>query len=410
MILFLSDLHVADDPRRNTLDIKALLEALEGQLAANTQDVDCNPKLILLGDIFEMLKSDVWFELDTRPWSSDRTKVLAATVEIMNRIVRSNSGFFDGLRRLQTKFALEITYVPGNHDALMGEANHSEARSILRNALTLSGAGGDKFNSHVIDLAHGVFALHGHEFDEFNSPPEGNDPFVAGDAVVVEFIAALARNSAAELGLDPALGQFDPRLAFLLDIDNVSPHTARNLALWIEHGLQSLLDNDLRKVEAAVLAAIRITLERLTKLFAQSTNVSRVRGALLTALSKYLYASPIERLQGFASWQAARGDELQAVEQRVRALATEVESGTEAMIDIFVAGHTHLPIAHPFHVRGNQLTTYLNTGTWRRVFTASPTLQNATAFRRLYESTLLCVYRKGAGRPRYEYQRIVRGY
>lgn len=71
---------------------------------------------MLLGDIFELLKSETWLDTGLRPWEPLTKDHLAAVNKIFNSICSANEDFFSGMRYIQTKYPnLQIAYIPGNH-------------------------------------------------------------------------------------------------------------------------------------------------------------------------------------------------------------------------------------------------------------------------------------------------------
>src|SRR5258706_15457271 len=66
LLIIVSVLHLADHPRRTSFDAATFIRELTAQV--NLCPKGDNAKLILLGDVFELLKTPRWHEMDLRPW------------------------------------------------------------------------------------------------------------------------------------------------------------------------------------------------------------------------------------------------------------------------------------------------------------------------------------------------------
>jgi len=69
MLLFISDLHLPDNAGSTPLNLSVLLDRLDQMLTwARDKGVE-ETTLVLLGDIFELLKSESWLRTSARPWT-----------------------------------------------------------------------------------------------------------------------------------------------------------------------------------------------------------------------------------------------------------------------------------------------------------------------------------------------------
>src|SRR5437868_7018044 len=117
MIILVSDLHLADTTKRKTINLSSLLGCLTAAVEQARDDGVQSMMIVLLGDIFEILKSTQWPRNGVRPWDSAIWQRHVDTVSaIFDAIVSCNEEFFTELNKLVEKHpALRLVYVPGNH-------------------------------------------------------------------------------------------------------------------------------------------------------------------------------------------------------------------------------------------------------------------------------------------------------
>src|SRR5580765_5622335 len=120
MLILLSDLHLADTVERSTINITRLLRRLEDIIKQAFGNSVESITLILLGDIFEILKSKKWIEHQVRPWEASTLKHIRTVDSIFQSVLESNQEFFAGIGKLKRDYPfLRIEYIPGNHDRPM---------------------------------------------------------------------------------------------------------------------------------------------------------------------------------------------------------------------------------------------------------------------------------------------------
>jgi len=207
MLIFVSDLHFRDGTAgEHNLSPRALERVLEDWAASAANAKAKEVKIVFLGDIFDLLRTEMWFDvpLGARPWGcAGSTDALEAQAEAMLDAILHhpvNRKTFALLRgRLAERFPdfpvePERIYVPGNHDRLC-----AQFPALLRKAQkALGGKPGPALHAYH-NPRYGVIARHGQENDPFNY--EGGDSLEdadylrvpIGDAIVVELVTRLPR-------------------------------------------------------------------------------------------------------------------------------------------------------------------------------------------------------------------------
>ena len=205
MLIFVSDLHFRDGTAgEHNLSPRTLESALEDWAVsagnANAKEV----KIVFLGDIFDLLRTEKWLDapLEARPWGfTDSHERLEAEAEaildaiLAHRVNRETFAILSGsLAERFPDFPVEPerVYIPGNHDRLC-----AQFPALWRKAQQALGARPGPVLHTYQDPRYGVLARHGHEHDPFNY--EGGDSFEnadylrvpIGDAVVAELVARL---------------------------------------------------------------------------------------------------------------------------------------------------------------------------------------------------------------------------
>lgn len=413
MITLVSDLHLSDTAARSTINVPRLLDHLaRGFRAARAKKVK-EFTLILLGDIFEVLKSEVWLDRGVRPWEVETPAHAEAVAEIVERIINANGPFFDGLNAMlrEHEGRLHLQYVTGNHDRPLTKkvSMGALAREKLQAALPALASGAEQFTESLFKQEHKLVAEHGHELDPAN---HYDGEFAAvGDAVVIEFVLGLPRAVRHALGAE----EDDPRLDFLYELDNVRPHSLRALVQWIDNSLASNPQLGSR-VNEELPNALRDILGRFISLKRGGVRFGSFEGIelrielLLRALEHW--TKDYKRLakflpdEGDASYPSHALSRLQYLH----------DSGGDWRY--FVCGHTHDPEVIPFDMgegTPNRVRVYFNTGTWRRVrrvAAGTPRGAQVKAFSCWEEQCVVNIYceeDQSLGFPPYEFQRLTSG-
>jgi UDP-2,3-diacylglucosamine pyrophosphatase LpxH len=238
MLAIISDLHFCDgtatdrnvDPKAFALALSDLYETASN-LATTTQ-ADTRLDLVLLGDVFDFLRTERWFEtregvavpVADRPWGSaraledgtDQTATIIHANAILDEILTEN---VDALATLRGELCappnnvqVRRIYFPGNHDrlCLLDAKLHARCRTALAavDETTLSAEG--IYAHHLEMKSYGLLARHGHEWDDWNferytgAPPShytDADYLVTpiGDAITTELAARLPHELAKNL-------------------------------------------------------------------------------------------------------------------------------------------------------------------------------------------------------------------
>jgi UDP-2,3-diacylglucosamine pyrophosphatase LpxH len=353
MLLVVSDLHLTDAEGESTFRpdvfVRTIREAVRGARSV---------RLLLLGDIFEMLKSRVWEQHEVRPWEKCTVKHQAAVCEIFGRVLSANAVFFDALLQLRDELGMSIAYVPGNHDRPLNTEMGDGCRARLRQRLRIEPGDDRLFPEFEKNEEYGVFASHGHSWDEANSY---DDELVAiGDFIVIDVLTRLPHVLAGHLDLSP----MDEELRFAHEIDDVIPQTPAEMARRLTHNVRALSSH---RAPRALKAAIGEIAEELEQ---------RMRGYRFGSTLGTWWA---KMLKGVAFDFARTIDVVKWVRRlSVRKPPGEPPYVTRAQFELVRAGqpcntviygHTHIP-EHRTIWNGGELQRYLNCGTWRRAHRA----------------------------------------
>ena len=241
MLVFISDIHLTDGTSGETINSGAFEKfVLYLEDMADTAQAK-ELEIVLLGDIFDIIRSDYWLRSGIRPWSGADEKdgkgkgLKDYTREIVRRICRNptNKASMEHLKGFKEKreargVPVRFTYIVGNHDWLINR--YPEARMKMARFLGTDDPNQYRSTPFLTEGFWGgckVFARHGDIYDPFNF--DGNrDLSSLGDAIVIDLINRFPRAVENEIGVAT-----DPRLiSQLKEIDNVRPLI--DIPLWIQ--------------------------------------------------------------------------------------------------------------------------------------------------------------------------------
>jgi UDP-2,3-diacylglucosamine pyrophosphatase LpxH len=412
VLVVLSDLHFCDgtaSPRNVKASAFQLLLQEIYDLAARSGARDLD--LVLLGDIFDLLRTERWFEdadgravpLEVRPWGAaeivDGAPHAAATLDhalaIADEIVARNREALASLRGetlVGAPARVRRIFVPGNHDRLC--LHDVRIRDRVRRALGAvdeSGLAAEGIFTHRLEMArYALLARHGHEHDPWNfarwRPPgaalrwDDADylPTPIGDPIITELIARLPRDLKRRLADSPAFAgtpELDAVYARLQRIEDVRPLI--DAFRWAFYQADRAAGALAPSQASALHAALRETVRQLAADF---------------------HALPFYRAWHARAHEGLRFDEAAKLDAALRALAVvEMETvgraadAFDAALDWYrgrdayragaaredltrfgdgaqrfvVYGHTHEPEQAALRAQPAR-DLYLNSGTWRR--------------------------------------------
>jgi UDP-2,3-diacylglucosamine pyrophosphatase LpxH len=397
MLVFISDLHFVDGSAgEHNLSTRAFEYFFDDLVAIATKpsnDVK-EIKIVLLGDIFDLLRTENWFgyPVDERPWGTNDHAIEVHALTLFDLIVEANQPTFQVIRqnradlknRCQLADEARMFYLPGNHDRLVN--SYPSLRKKVIDCLGFPAAWqnpADPFPHTYEDLAYGVFARHGHEYDKYNY--EGGATYTLndyqrvpiGDPITTELVAKLPYTLAQHLDRVPDLPPED-RLAIkrnFQEIENVRPLSS--IIEWLLYQVRQ--SRTLKEV-------IEDTVQEVITGF---DNLDFVKG-WYARHDKWLdWRDEADKIQAFlfllrhfkldrteALWDLAMQAKDYFLKDDLLAAAPQEYFHLDPRLRYVVYGHTHDPLVSAVRsTPGNPYPleqVYLNTGTWRgRFFKAS---------------------------------------
>jgi len=359
-----SDLHLTDTATRSTFDAVSFGRTLETVIRTAASEGARETRLILLGDLFEILKSTRWLENDVRPWEPVTERHVKTVREIVDRILAANTDFFAVLKAIRgAGDNVSVTYVIGNHDWPLNTSMGNSSRARIREQLGLKGDD-DLFPESDDDRDYSLLAQHGHQWDKANR--YRGKSIAIGDAIVIDVLARLPIVLGTHLGIPPD----DPRLRFVHEIDNVIPQTPYRMAKWLADGLEALDAGAGEKLNAA-LGEIA---EDLTHRVAPYETESPI-GTWWVSTLKYI-ADQMGMMRSALKMPEGKS----APPALVKKVAFDLDDSYRNLgVDYryVVYGHTHIPDFRTVATERG-MSYYLNCGTWRRLHRAVDASLEAT--------------------------------
>lgn len=375
MQVFISDVHLTDGTSGETIKAGAF-KLFGDQLKKLVQDVNAKElKIVLLGDIFDVIRSTKWLDVTVRPWSVRGSAQEAVVQCIVTDILAKNQKSlkcFDDLRQFagKMKIPFELQYVIGNHDWLINR--YDSLRKDVAAALGMiqpNDPTPDKFPTEIPEPAYKTFARHGDIYDKFNYM--GNrDKSSIGDVVVIELLNRFP--IAVELALDVLVynkiitaKESRDIVDKLKEIDNVRPQS--EIFSWFLMVSNRIKDASIRQaIENAWHLCVdyfsraslirerwiwaRFSIKKEFHLFSRTYKILNRIFEKLNKLKKRFFPT------------------LGETDYNKKALA---ESSNEARYVLY--GHTHdhqiVPMDQvPLNSVDTEDKIYFNTGTWRQTW------------------------------------------
>lgn len=444
MLAIISDLHFCDGTAtERNVAFKAFEVALREIYAmaakiARRQDQPTKLDLVLLGDVFDLLRTERWFEdrdgapvpLAERPWGNakalDRAvaspAVIARAGAILEEILRENA---DALKVLRGESApppegVEVRriYLPGNHDRLyLHDAGLAARMRAALGAVDTSELGGEGIFRHRLEMPrYGLLARHGHEWDEWNfesfradaAPTAYTDqdylPTPIGDPITTELAARLPYEIRRRLADSRQLSAAEKKHVYrrMQRIEDVRPLLASfQWAYYEADRLGGALDrasaSEVRQVVDATVKDLAARFRDLDYFRAWAEKHSRrleidsadLLKTALYGLSVVSFASGLNvanRFEGLLTRREPRDTcRLGAAQEDLRTV------GKQGLR--FVAyGHTHAPFEAAISANDGMSNVYLNSGTFRQCVFRTDDKRGFIGWERM---TYLCFFAEG---------------
>ena len=452
MLIVISDLHFVDGTAgEHNLPAAAFESVFMSDVVALARHKGATEvKLVLLGDIPDLLRSQQWFseEPADRPWGQNGvcdvqqpqadSRIEQRCLDILGRFPSDGRresvpqdtilyknwhtfAFFRNLprtlsRALGRDVPVKLIYVVGNHDRLCNL--YPSVRDELRRIMGLTV---DRHTANVIsayewwylyeyvDEQYGVYARHGHQFDPWNFGG-GNDLTRAGylkvpvgDVISTEFAVNLPRTLNSLRHKYPVVN--DGFITNLKEVDNVRPFN--RIIEWFYYKMKQEDSEQLRR-------ALDETFDIVLREFLSVNLVQQWRSPqthwdeVLRAASHPWLRRVVDTVTGWTNTEdllqlllpslerAAYSQE--ALEKYATAAYHEKSWRENGNLRFVVYGHTHRPALQPLDGEGDREVLYLNTGTWRGHIYRTLPLDKSADFVKLKQMTYLCFYHAGEDR------------
>ncbi len=377
MLVFLSDIHMTDGSSGETIkgtafkifsdNVQKLVDSLK---PAPPEEI----RLVLLGDVFDIIRSGKWLNVADRPWDPPGPSQERIVTEILDGILANNRASLAEIERLRQwsedkKIPFHITYVMGNHDWLINR--YPSCRKKV--AAALGETGDAPFPTEFFDKDYKVFARHGDIYDPFNYM--GNrDASSLGDAIVIELLNRFPEQVKKNLKKLVSQGavtsaEANRLTALLKEIDNIRP--LMSAACWVLMVMGKTSNESARKTiektwTDCVNAFFKVPFVKKQDKFLWPDMVDLLQVAL--QLSSHMSKKTLEKLmelkEKLLPEDPAAGYDKHAVAE------TRVRSGEACFV---FYGHTHDHLMVPMDQipkpgGATQDKIYFNTGTWRKTW------------------------------------------
>lgn len=443
MLVIISDLHLTDGTSGETIKAGAF-RIFRERLSDMAYDASWREEgyqpveridLLLLGDIFDAIRSTKWLNGDVRPWSNpQRQPFIDKLTEITQAIAANNAESLDVLKgftgarpvtippatasgqprkvshdqdaKSRQPVEMRIHYMVGNHDwfyHLPGPA-HNQIRQIVANAIGLTTPTDRPFPHELAEspelaalcTAYRVYARHGDIFDPFNF--EGNrDAATLGDAVVVELLNRFPTEVTKRLGAVLPAACIDG----LKEIDNVRPNLL--VPVWLNSLLNRTVPDKRQRDqvkdiwdELADDFLKHPFVRARDKTFDLFDTVDQLEWAL-----KFSKGLSLQTMSQVVTWirQKITGGETTSHQN-----AFKEPAFIQKQARFIVHGHTHRHEIVPLDsaiIGGQRLDQmYFNSGTWRRIHEMARFQPTEQEFLGFHEMTYFAFFKETERRGR----------
>ncbi len=443
MLAIISDLHFCDGTAtEKNVNPGAFALALREIYALATEVVRKKDRpvridLVLLGDVFDLLRTERWFEdregvavpLSERPWGSVAAlgsapaspAVIARAGRILDEILVENAEALAMLRgetegeRAPAGVEVRRLYLPGNHDRLYAHDAGLAARiRAALGAVELTGLESEGIFQHRLEMPrYGLLARHGHEWDEWNFesyqpgavPAKYTDqdylPTPIGDPITTELAARLPYEIRRRLLDSPRITPEEREHIYrrMQRIEDVRPLLASFQWAYCE---ADRLGGTMR---TAAADEVRRIVDATVKDLAQRFRDLDFYGAWLEKHNRALRVDSADLLRvGLYGLSLVSLEGGLGIATRLEALvgtgeprdACRLGAGREDLRTVgqqglrFVAyGHTHSPLEVALSSSAGKNSVYLNSGTFRQSVFRTDDKRGFIGWERL---TFLCFF------------------
>ncbi|MBE2219954.1 MAG: hypothetical protein IAF02_00350 [Anaerolineae bacterium] len=453
MLVVISDLHFVDGTSGNhNLPSKAFEQVFLSNIVGLAQKNKATElKLLLLGDIPDLIRSAQWFEekLDDRLWGkkglSDipnprpNSRTEQRCLDILGRFPASGQKkdvptdsilyqnwetfhFFRNFHKHLQKTAkeeyqiadyaipVELIYVVGNHDRPLNlyPSLRDELQKQLGLTVSPETVDGDVngdwwYKLAYTNEAYGVFARHGHQFDVYNYngstnyTREDHLQVPIGDVIATEIAVNLAVTLASMRDKYPEIT--NELVEAMQDADNVRP-----IGRLIEWFYSKIKEQDNKRIRKALdktidqVAKDFFEIDFVKKWSNPNTHVDElIRAAANTPFRQIIDfmvdhtdASNLIQLLLPIAERTMQGDDLDA--HTVGAYHETIWREPDSAIRYILYGHTHEPLLKPLDSIDGRDVIYLNTGTWRERLRRTISLDKTANFVGIKQLTYLVFY------------------
>jgi len=449
MLVIISDLHLTDGTSGETISAGAF-RIFRARLSDMAYDASWRANgtykpvetmdLILLGDIFDLIRSTKWLadESTIRPWDDPTDPLFVDKVSQINAAILKNNADSLAVRRSLSReqaitippatadgkpakvsrnpddpervpVEVNIHYMVGNHDwfyHLPGPA-YDKIRQSAVDAVGLTTPANAPFphdpaESPLIEGlfdTHRVFARHGDIYDPYNYEEEhGRNASSLGDAVVVELLNRFPAEVTKRMGnrLPPAC------LNGLKELDNVRPVLV--VPIWI-NGLLNRTCDDPEQIQQVKNIWDGLADDFLNLPFVRSRDatldffdgVDKLEWAL-----KFSKGASFGTISQLVTWVK---DKMGGTEFSYFQTAYTEPAFQNKTARFIVHGHTHhreiVPLDSADLGRARLDQMYLNSGTWRRVHELARFNPKEQEFMGYHEMTYFAFFKddERKGRP-----------
>jgi UDP-2,3-diacylglucosamine pyrophosphatase LpxH len=455
MLIVISDLHLSDGTSgKHSPPPDAFGVMLDDMTAFAKKVKPANITLLLLGDIFDVLRSTKWFEDDgagpafpeaDRPWgvnglknvndpmanSKSKSKTEQRCLEILGRfptsgkkakvtagtILSENWDILEMFRNIQTSFPsipTKVVYVPGNHDRLCNlyPSVRDEVAKILygtavspppKSQIMPNSDWWFNYEYHDADLK--VFARHGHQYDVFNYghvktfDRKAHLQASIGDVITTEFLVRLPwqveynNRKQKNAEINATISGLGDRLR---DIDNIRPFSAA--LKWFYYRIRSQQAGAIRdSLDKAFddVAKNMLGLAFVQKWNSPDSNIDEIVRFSASPWVKWISESILTRLGAETLLPVFLKLSDGSEDCYLEASYEDIKRYTD--VDYVIYGHTHNPLHQPIDALEGRDIIYLNSGTWRRRVTETSRLDKSPDFVSVQAMTYITIYKGNAG-------------